>query len=97
MAKKGYWVVCYASATDAAVSAEYIKIAQPVIQAAGARLILAGKPTKAHEAGLNELAVVVEFESIEQAVAVYESAAYQAAVKIIAGNVKRDFRIVEGM
>jgi uncharacterized protein (DUF1330 family) len=97
MAKKGYWVVVYGSQPDAAVTAEYIKVAQPVIQAAGGRAIVAGKPAKTHEAGLNELTVVVEFESIEKAVAVYESAAYQAAVKIIAGNVKRDFRIVEGM
>jgi uncharacterized protein (DUF1330 family) len=96
MAKKGYWVVCYVSGADAAVMAEYGKTAGPVIQAAGGLLIARGKPAKAYEAGVNETAVVVEFESVEKALAVYEGAGYQAAVKILDGKVKRDFRIVEG-
>jgi uncharacterized protein (DUF1330 family) len=50
-----------------------------------------------HEAGVNEPAIVVEFESIEKAIAVYESPAYQAALKVLDGKVKRDFRIVEGV
>jgi uncharacterized protein (DUF1330 family) len=97
MAKKGYWVVCYAAQPDETVRTEYMKVAQPVIQAAGGRPLLAGNPAKAHEAGLKELTVVVEFESVEKAIAAYESAGYQAAAKIVQGKVKRDFRIVEGM
>jgi len=97
MVKKGYWIVCYLSEASGAVRAEYAKAARPVIEAAGGRLILAGKPTKAWEAGVDQLAVVVEFENIERAIAVYEGAAYQAAVKILEGEVKRDFRIVEGV
>jgi uncharacterized protein (DUF1330 family) len=97
MVKKGYWIVCYESARDGAVMAEYGKAAKPVIEAAGGRLIVAGNPAKAHEAGVNEPAVVVEFESIEKAIAVYESEGYQKALKVLGNTVKRDFRIVEGV
>lgn len=96
MAKKGYWIVLHISDADGSVMAEYAAAARPVIEAAGGRLIIRGKPVKACEAGVNEVAVVVEFESVEKALAVYEGAGYQAAVKIIDGKVKRDFRIVEG-
>jgi len=97
MAKKGYWIVLHISDADGAVMAEYAKAARPVIEAAGGRLIIRAKPAKACEAGVNEPAIVVEFESVEKALAVYESAGYQAAVKILDGKVKRDFRIVEGV
>jgi uncharacterized protein (DUF1330 family) len=97
MAKKGYWIVCHISDADGVVMAAYANAARPVIDAAGGRLIVRGKPAKACEAGVNEPAIVVEFESVEKALAVYESAGYQAAVKILDRKVKRDFRIVEGV
>jgi uncharacterized protein (DUF1330 family) len=97
MEKKGYWIVLHISDADGAVMAKYAGAARPVIEAAGGRLIIRGKPAKACEAGVNEPAIVVEFESVEKAIATYESAGYQAAVKLLDGKVKRDFRIVEGV
>ncbi len=97
MAKKGYWIVLHVSGADGAVMAEYARLARPVIEEAGGRLIIRGNPAKAHEAGMNEPAIVVEFESVEKAIATYESAGYQAALKVIDGKVKRDVRIVEGV
>jgi uncharacterized protein (DUF1330 family) len=97
MAKKGYWIVCHVSEADGTVMAAYAHAARPVIEAAGGRVILRGNPAKACEAGVKEPAVVVEFESLEKAIATYESAEYQAAVTILEGKVKRDFRIVEGV
>ncbi len=97
MAKKGYWIVAYQSISDGAVMAEYGKAAQPVVEAEGGRLLAAGPPAKAWEGGLNLPAVVVEFESIEKALAAYGTQAYKAAAKILEGKVKRDFRIVEGV
>ena len=97
MAKKGYWIVCHVSPAEGAVMAEYAKAARPVIEAAGGKLIARGIPAKAPEAGVSEPAIVVEFESLEKAIAVYESEGYRAAVKILDGKVKRDFRIVEGV
>jgi uncharacterized protein (DUF1330 family) len=40
--------------------------------------------------------VIIEFDSVEEAVATYEGAAYQAAVRVLEGAVERDVRIVEG-
>jgi len=97
MAKKGYWIVAHIGALDGAVMAEYVKAAAPALAAAGGRLIARGMPARAHEGGVSQPAVVVEFETVEKAVAAYESAAYQAAVKILEGKVQRDFRIVEGV
>jgi uncharacterized protein (DUF1330 family) len=41
--------------------------------------------------------VLIEFDSVAQAVATYESAAYQAALKLLEGAVERDVRILEGV
>jgi len=92
---KGYWVVSHLS-TDESVLPAYAAAARPPIEAAGGRLIFRGKPARVHESGVNDFTVVVEFPSLEKAIAAYESPAYQAAVKVIEGTVKRDVRIVEG-
>lgn len=97
MTKKGYWIVNHMSGADGAAMAEYANAARPVIEAAGGRLILRGQPAKVGEAGVVEPSIVVEFESLEKALAVYESEGYQAALRILEGKVGRDFRIVEGM
>ncbi len=97
MAKKGYWIVLHVSGADGVVMAEYAKLARPVIDGAGGGLVIRRNPAKTHAAGVNEPAIVVEFESVEKAIATYESEGYQAALKVLDGKVKRDFRIVEGV
>jgi uncharacterized protein (DUF1330 family) len=51
---------------------------------------------EAHEAGLKQRTVVVEFASFEQAQRAYASEAYQAALRVLGAAAERDFRIVEG-
>src|SRR5277367_906834 len=98
MAKKGYWVVCYQSVSDESVVPEYAKVAKLALEAGGGRPLVAGKAAKAHEAGkADQRTIVIEFESVEKAIATYESAAYQAALKVLGNAAKRDFRIVEGV
>jgi uncharacterized protein (DUF1330 family) len=41
--------------------------------------------------------VIVEFDSVEKAVAAHDSAGYQAALKVLGTAVNRDLRIVEGV
>lgn len=94
---KGYWVGLYHSVSDPAALAEYAKKATLAIEASGGRFIARGVAAKAFEAGLAERSVVIEFESVEKAIAAYESAAYQAAYKILEGKAKRDVRIVPGV
>jgi uncharacterized protein (DUF1330 family) len=94
---KAYWIAVYKSISDPAALAEYGKLAGPALLAAGGTFIVRGVPAKTFEAGLNQRTVVIEFESVEKAVAAYESPAYRTAHNLIEGKVERDVRIVEGV
>ena len=50
-----------------------------------------------YENGLMQRTVVVEFDSVAQAIAAHDSPAYQAALKVFNNAGERDFRIVEGL
>jgi uncharacterized protein (DUF1330 family) len=40
---------------------------------------------------------VVEFDSLEQAIACHDGKAYQAACKVLGNAAQRDIRVVEGV
>src|ERR1700720_3787229 len=94
---KGYWITFYRSISNPTALAEYAKLAAPPIQAGGGRFLARGGTTKTYEAGLNQRSVVIEFDSVEKAIAAYESPGYQAAVKVLDGAAERDVRILEGV
>lgn len=94
---KAYWISCYHKVIDPAKLAAYAKLAGPAIEAGGGRFLARSAPAKAYEAGKMERTVVIEFDSVEQAVAVHESAGYQAALKALDGGAVRDMRIVPGV
>ena len=94
---KGYWITLYRSVSNPAALAEYAKLAVPAIEAGGGRFLTRGAVVKAFEAGSKERSIVIEFDSPAKAIEVYESAAYQAALKILKGAVERDVRILEGV
>ena len=96
MAKKGYWVVCYRSVSNAAALSEYMKLATTALQSLEGRVIVGGKPAKIYEAGLDESVVIVEFESLEKAISAYESDIYKPALEVLDNAAQRDFRILEG-
>lgn len=93
---KGYWVTQYKKIHDADKMAAYGKLAGPAIEAAGGRIIVRATHAVPYDAGLNERTVVVEYESLEAALAAHESAPYQEALKALGDAVERDMRIVEG-
>ena len=93
---KGYWVVGYKSVSNPSALSEYVKLATAALDALGGRIIVGGKPARTHEAGVSELAVVVEFESLEKAIAAYENDLYKPALQALNNGAQRDFRIVEG-
>jgi uncharacterized protein (DUF1330 family) len=93
---KAYWISCYRSISNPAAVAEYAKLAGPALQAAGGRFLVRGMPAKTFESGCQERTVVIEFESVERAIAAHESAAYRAALRALDGGAERDMRIVEG-
>ena len=50
-----------------------------------------------YDEGRMERAVVIEFDSVAEAVGVHDSPAYQEALEILKGGVVRDLRIIEGV
>jgi len=93
---KGYWIAFYRSVSNPAALAEYAKLATPAIQAGGGRFIARGTPYRRYEAGLDQRSVVIEFDSVQAALATYDGPAYQAALKVLGSAAERDLRILEG-
>jgi uncharacterized protein (DUF1330 family) len=93
---KGYWIACYRSLKNPDALAAYAKLAGPAIQSHGGKFLARGTPSKTYEAGLNQRTVVIEFDSVAQAIAAHDSPGYQEALKALAGGAERDMRIVEG-
>jgi uncharacterized protein (DUF1330 family) len=94
---KGYWVSAYRTISDPEKLAAYNELARPAVQAGGGRVLARGGRVVAHDAGIAERTVLIEFDSFEQAVAAHASAAYQEALAALADGVERDFRIIEGL
>ncbi len=94
---KAYWIACYRSISNQDALAAYAKLAGPAISAAGGRFLARGNAAKAYEAGVAQRVVLIEFESVERAVAAHESEGYQAALKALGKAAERDLRIVEGL
>ncbi len=94
---KAYWVAFYRSISNPDAVAAYAKLAGPALAAHGARYLALGVPAKTYEAGLKQRSVVIEFDSVEAAVAAHDSAGYQAALKVFNNAAERDFRIIEGL
>jgi uncharacterized protein (DUF1330 family) len=94
---KGYWITTYRSVRDPDALMAYAKLAVPALNAAGGRVLVRGMPAKVYELGVEQRVVIIEFDSVEQAVAAHESAAYQEALRALGkDSVERDMRIVPG-
>jgi uncharacterized protein (DUF1330 family) len=93
---RGYWVVTYRSVTDPDALARYGPPAVKRIAENGGRILLRGLPVKVYEAADAQRCVVVEFDSVDAAIAAYEDPAYRKIAAILDGEVVREVRIVEG-
>lgn len=94
---KAYLILCYHSVSNEEALQEYARLALPAIQGAGGRYLARGMPAKTYEAGLNQRTVIIQFDSVEQAIAAHDSPAYQGALRALGNAAKRDVRIVEGL
>jgi uncharacterized protein (DUF1330 family) len=94
---KAYWICFYRSISNPDALAAYAKLAGPAIQAGGGRFIARGGVVKTYEAGLNQRTVMIEFDSVDQAIAAHDSEGYQAALKALDNGAERDIRIVESV
>lgn len=94
---KAYWIAAYRSVRDPQALAAYAKLAGPALQQGGGRFMARGNPAQVYENGLSERTVLIEFESVAQALAAHDSAAYQEALRVLGNAVERDLRIVEAV
>jgi uncharacterized protein (DUF1330 family) len=94
---KAYWITCYREVNDPVKLAAYAKLGAPAIEAGGGRFLARGTAAQTYEAGIKERTVVIEFPSIEHAIATHDSVAYQAALAALDGGAIRDLRIVPGV
>jgi uncharacterized protein (DUF1330 family) len=95
---KAYWIAFYRSIKNPEAFAAYAKLAPAAIQAGGGRFIVRGNPAKVYEAGIEQRVVMIEFDSLDKAIAAHDSAGYQEALKALGkGAVEREIRIVEGI
>jgi uncharacterized protein (DUF1330 family) len=94
---KAYWIAAYHAVRDPEALAAYAKLAVPALQNAGGRVLARGTPAQVYDDGLKQRTVLIEFDSVAQAVAAHDSAAYQEALRVLGKAVDRDLRIVEGI
>jgi uncharacterized protein (DUF1330 family) len=94
---KAYWISAYRSIRDQGALAAYARLAGPALEAAGGRFLARGLPARVYEGGLQERIVLLEFDSVTQAIAAHDSAEYQQALRALGNAADRDMRIVEGV
>jgi uncharacterized protein (DUF1330 family) len=94
---KAYWIAAYRSVRDPQALAAYARLALPALEKAGGRFLVRGMPARVYEGGLEQRTVLLEFESVAQAIAAHDSPAYQEALRVLGNAADRDMRIVEGV
>jgi uncharacterized protein (DUF1330 family) len=94
---KAYWISAYRSIHDELAVAAYAKLAGPALMAAGGRFLARGLPAHVYESGLEQRTVIIEFDSVAQAIAAHGSPAYQEALRALGSGADRDLRIIEGV
>lgn len=93
---KAYWISTYRVIKNADKLAAYAKLAGPAIMGGGGRFLARGKPAMVYELGLKQRTVLVEFDSVAQAMAAHDSPAYQEALAALGDGADREIRIIEG-
>lgn len=94
---KAYWVATYRSINNPDALAAYAKLAGPSIQKGGGRFLARGMPAQVYESGVAQRTVIVEFDSVAQAIATHDSPDYQEALRVFGNAAERDLRIIEGV
>jgi len=89
-----YWINTFRSVNDEERLASYVALAGPAMLSGGGRFLARGLPAAAFEEGVVERTALIEFPSVEAAVATYQSPAYQEALRVLGDAAERDIRIV---
>ena len=91
-----YWIVrCHVK--NAEIYGKYIELAGPAIEKHGGKYLVRGGEQIEVEGEGYERTVLVEFDTLEQAKACYQSEDYQAAYKVQEKAADRLVVIIEGV
>ena len=92
------YLIAKVNVTDMEQYKEYMKVTPGIIEKFGGRFIARGGEMVTLEGAAEAGRVVlVEFPSLETAVAFYNSADYQAAIKLREGVATASFMVVDGV
>lgn len=94
---RAYWINTFRSITDPDRLAAYAELAGPAMRASGGRFLARGDAAHAFESGTTLRTTLIEFPSVEAAVAAYRSPDYQRALAALGEGAVRDIRIVEAI
>ena len=93
---KGYFLSAHRSPANPQKREAYLQLAGSAMLKAGGTILASTNKVEAHENGVSEQTVLIEFESLEKAIAAYNSEDYQKALEALDGGADRDIRIFEG-
>lgn len=94
---RAYWINTFRSISAPERLTAYVELAGPAMRASGGRFLARGNAEHAFESGTTERTTLIEFPSVEAAVAAYHSPAYQRALAALGDGAVRDIRIVEAI
>ena len=93
---KGYFLSAHRSPANPEKRNAYLALAAPAIEKSKGKILASTNIVDAHENGVAEQTVLVEFDSLEKAKTFYYGNQYQSALKALDGGADRDIRIFEG-
>lgn len=93
---KGYFLSAHRSPANPEKRNAYLALAAPAIEKSKGKILASTNIVDAHEHGVAEQTVLVEFDSLEKAKTFYYGNEYQSALKALDGGADRDIRIFEG-
>ena len=96
---KAYWIarVDLNSDADPETYKKYVETAKPAFERHQAKFLARGGKTEVLEGKARARNVIIEFPSMEEALACYNSPEYQAASKIRQSVSEGEFLLVEGV
>jgi uncharacterized protein (DUF1330 family) len=92
-----YWINTFRTINDAERVAAYAELAGAAMVAGGGRFLARGRPAAAFERGVSERTTLIEFDSVDLAIAAYHSRAYQHALQVLGDGAERDIRIIKAI
>ena len=95
--KKIYQIVIYKSISDQSKLDSYAKLSGPAVKKAGGKILGRGLPLEVKEYGKKTRTVLIEWNTIEEAMKCYHGDDYQKAISKLDNSAKREFRYIESV